>query len=178
MKKVALLSFSFLFFVLALNAQLIARKDQVSSEERPIKTFSHLEIRGAFEVHLNQGDTEKLTVETDITLMDDVYTKVHGNTLIIQLERGVRRAGAIRIYLTVTDLARIDLKGAVKMYSETDLIFQDLDILADGGSVVDLDLFTKDLAVETNGSVVFRLRGEAENFGVNLSGAGKIAAFN
>ena len=56
-------------------------------QERSVSGFNALEISGAIEVNLTQGNKESLVIEADSDYIDKIVTEVQGKTLKIYPER-------------------------------------------------------------------------------------------
>ncbi len=59
----------------------------VVEQERKLAGFTALEVSGAIEVNISQGDTQKLVVITDANLQENVKTEVESNHTLMAMHR-------------------------------------------------------------------------------------------
>ncbi len=159
--------------ILAIAASAFAGK-----QDRPIGSFTEIEISSAFKVVLTQGNTEKLTLEADENILDKIITEVRGNKLIIKLENNniIRNTKEMTVYLTFKELSKISLSGAVNLSGTNAMKFNDLDIDGSGSSKIDLDLTTKKLKLDLSGASTIVLKGTGTSLAADFSGASSLKA--
>ena len=84
---------------------------KVITEERQVSGFDKVEINGAGELYIEQGETEALTVEADDNLMEYITTEVHGDTLELSLKPNFNLMFSSKIVyrLTVKELRDVSI---------------------------------------------------------------------
>lgn len=141
-------------------------------EERNIANFTKLDIGGAFEVILSQGDQIKLVVEAEADELKDIKTEVNGSTLKIYTESTWNpRYHEMKIYLTFTELEEVGFSGAVEVTSAGTLSFTDLELNVSGATEIELSLTASKLDAEFSGASEIDLTGKATSGRFELSGA-------
>lgn len=170
---------------------------QVIRQDRSVSPFRAIQVGGSFEVNLVQGDKESVVVEADENLMEYIVTEVRGHTLIVETEKNLRNYDRLRLIVTFRELDQIDASGAVNVYGDDTLTFEDLSIEASGATEVTLDLEASSLSLNSSGASHIRLAGscltaslessgasglkaddmETEEFMLNISGAGEASVF-
>ncbi|MCK4678103.1 MAG: DUF2807 domain-containing protein [Bacteroidales bacterium] len=148
----------------------------VVSEDRPVKPFSAIQIGGAFEVILTQGDKVSLKIEADENLLDYIITDVRGGKLIIETEREIRNCKELKAYITFVELESLALSGAVEMMGEGRLEFDELNIDASGATEINMDITAEVLKMDVSGASEVALSGIADGVYIDASGASELSA--
>lgn len=149
---------------------------KVVKQEREVKGFTKLDISSAFNVYLEQGDREALTVEADENLMEIIVTKVSGNTLEIYTDESIRKYEELNIYLTFKDLEKIEVSGAVDIEGQGKMKFSELELDGSGASEIDLELTADVIRLDYSGASDVELSGYSGELSVELSGASQVDA--
>jgi hypothetical protein len=148
----------------------------VIKQTRELSSFSSLEVGGAFQVFLTQGDKESVTVEADENLLPVIVTEVRGNKLIIRTSDEIHDSKAMNIYLTFKDLNKMEISGACKLSGEQKFTFSDLDLECSGASDVTLRMTAGDIDLDFSGASHVELYGNAGSVNLDLSGASDMDA--
>jgi hypothetical protein len=172
---------SFVFIMLSLMLgfsiqQLSANNFSNSSdrEDRSISGFTELEVSGAFEIVLTQGNTESLTIEADENIMGNIKTRITGNTLEIYTKGTIRNYRVMRVYITFKQLESIDLSGAVKVTADQSLQFDRLDLDISGACIIEFDMEADRLDLDLSGASKLYLNGYANYMDADCSGSSKL----
>ena len=158
-----------LLFVNSVNAQ--SGSGNVIKEDRSIGTFNALEVGGAFEVYLRQGDKEAITVVTDDNLIEVITTEVRSGTLEIGLSKNIKNATELKIFITVRSLNSLDISGACSVTGKNTLTATDFSMDLSGASDVELEINCTNLEIEASGASDVKIGGEVTNFQADASGA-------
>ena len=150
----------------------------VQSQERDIKSFSRLEIGGNFNLFLKQGRKPALKFEMDENLFDNLQVNQYGKTLSIQTERNVIRAKKKNIYLTVRDLEKMDLSGAIKCTTQEVLKIPSLVVIGSGAVELNMELQSKQIKLDLSGASNCQLQGKTKLLTLTLAGAGDFNALD
>jgi len=147
----------------------------VVTEERQVSGFDKVEINGAGELYIEQGETEALTVEADDNVMEYITTEVVGDTLELKIKPNfnIMFSSKIVYRLTVKELRGISISGSGKVVSSA-LTTDDLLISTSGSGKFEFDDLQADsLTASTGGSGEFLLKGKVNDVKVTISGSGK-----
>jgi hypothetical protein len=148
------------------------------TQNRVITPFSKIDISGGFKINIKQDSSTNLTVMADENLMKYIRTQVNGNKLRIYTRKNFCSDGPITINLGVKNLEEIKASGAVALTSEGRINVQNLKLDFSGASKIDLDLSAADVKTDASGATDINLKGQAASHSVNLSGVGKLRAFD
>jgi hypothetical protein len=150
----------------------------VLKETRKVSSFDAIEVSGAFDIILKQGTTEEVVVESDDNLLPLIRTDVVGGTLTIETKKPVNHITMMKVYVTVKDLKRIDVSGAVDIKTDGLLTVPELSIDASGASDSKFDLAVGKLKLDCSGASKIKFSGSATDVNMDLSGASDIFAFD
>lgn len=150
----------------------------VLKETRKVSSFNGIEVSGAFDIILKQGATEEVVVEADANLLPVIKTEVVGSTLMIDTRKPVHHVTTMRVYVTVKELKRIDVSGAVDITTEGRLNLTDLEIDASGASDSKMEIAVQKLKLDCSGASKMRFSGSATEVSMDLSGATDIFGYD
>ena len=167
-----------LVIALTLNSciDVLDGNGEVVKEKRTISSFNKIDISGAYEVLINQGNDERLTIEADENLLEIIETVVRNNTLYISSKQAIGNAEALKLYITAVNLEDIDVSGAVKLSNKGTFEAKKLAIEVSGAGVIDLDVAVENLLIDMSGASETNLKGSSDNFEISISGAGELTA--
>jgi Putative auto-transporter adhesin, head GIN domain len=148
---------------------------EVTKEQRAVSSFNKIEISGAYEVLINQGNEERLELEVDENLLEHIKTKVKNNTLHIKSKK-IGSATSLKLYITVVDVEDIDVSGAVELKNKGTYQAENLEIDVSGAADINLDVDVENLRMDMSGASETTLSGNANNFEIEISGAGELQA--
>jgi hypothetical protein len=150
----------------------------VVKQERKVAAFDAIDVSGAFDIYLSLGTTQSVIVETDDNLQPLIKTEVVGNTLKIDNKKPIHDSKCMKVYVTVTDLKKIELSGAVDMETQNKLTLNELEIEISGATDASLDLAVQKLEISSSGGSKMKLSGMANKFDVDVSGAVELRAYD
>ncbi len=167
----------FIFFYTLISIAFVAN-GQTSSQDRPVGSFTGIDVGSAFEVILTQGDDHKVVVEVEDKLHQKVDVEVRNNTLYIKTNGRFTTKRKMAVYITFAQLEKMNFSGASKVSATTDIKGDDLEIELSGASKLDLRLIVNDLEFSGSGASNTVLGGSCNSLDLELSGASKFSAFD
>lgn len=169
--------FIILILMIGISIQQVSANNISGSsdrEDRSISGFTELEVSGAFEIVLTQGNSESLTIEADENIMDNIKTRITGSTLEIYTKGTIRNYRVMRVYITFKQLESIDLSGAVKVTADQSLQFDRLDLDISGACTIEFDMEADRLDLDLSGASKLYLNGYANYMEADCSGSSKL----
>ncbi|NEU07931.1 DUF2807 domain-containing protein [Flavihumibacter sp. R14] len=149
---------------------------QISSN-RNVEPFTFIETGGSVKLVLKQGP-QSLKIVADDNIMEKIRTRVHGNTLTIDMDGNFCNSGPIVVYLSSKGYEGIDASGAVEIVSDGKLQVNDFEMELSGSSKVDIDLNAANVRTSSSGSSEIAIKGQASTHEVDLSGSAAIKALD
>jgi len=148
----------------------------VINEKRAVSSFNKIDISGNFKVILNQGGSEKLELEVDKNLLELIKTEVKNNILHISSKKSIGNAKSLKLYITTVYVDEIEVSGAINLKNKGTYHANNLEIDISGVADIDLDLDVENLIMKMSGASETTLYGVANNFEIEISGAGELQA--
>lgn len=167
-----------LVIAFALNSCIntIDGNGDVTKEQRIVTSFNKIDISGAYEVLINQGNEEKLELEVDENLLEYIETEIKNNTLYVSSKKPIGKATSLKLYITVVDVEDIDVSGAIELKNKGTYETENLEIDVSGAADINLDVDVENLSMDMSGASETTLSGKATNFEIEISGAGELQA--
>lgn len=150
----------------------------VIKQERTVPAFKKIKVSGAFDILLSQGTNPAVVVEADDNLMSLIKTEVKGEELIIETTKPIHNSHSLKVYVTVKELNKIDISGAVDIETTGKMTLDELSIDGSGASDAKMNLEVKKLDIDCSGGSKLKFSGTATNVTMDVSGAVDIYAFD
>jgi hypothetical protein len=149
------------------------------TEERTLSSFNRVELKIDGEVILTQGPQQQVRVEAQRNILEVLETEISGNELQIEYSRvNVRDHDPIKVYITVPSLSEVQVSGSGKVRSGSPWSASSFEVKVSGSGNAELD-FAQVTGLRTNvsGSGEVKLSGVAQSHSINISGSGRLAAY-
>jgi hypothetical protein len=153
----------------------------IITEERNVSGFDRVSLSGFGNVTVEVGDEESLMITTDDNIMPYVRSEVRNNTLVLDFDdkgfnRDYRPTDGIEFTVVVTELERVDISGAGKMYVG-ELETERFVVNNSGAASVEIDNLTADeVVINQSGAGTVIISGKVKGQELNHSGAGSYHA--
>ncbi|HVF95839.1 MAG TPA: head GIN domain-containing protein [Flavisolibacter sp.] len=159
-----------------LGGKKVSGNGTIVSRDISAGSFENIEASGAITVYLRQNATSSVKIETDENLMEFVEVVVDGNTLRIRPKKGYNLdpSKEVIVYAWAPGFREVGISGASKLLSQGTLTGNNLQLDASGASEIQLDVDLPKIDANLSGASTLRLKGRAEDFSTEASGASKI----
>jgi len=149
-----------------------------ATEDRKVGDFTRIKISGGFKVVLKQDSSLSVKVSADDNLLKYIKTEVSGYKLHIYTRKNMCNTGEMTVYVGVRNLEEINASGAVEVETDGKLQTQDFRIKLSGATKVSMDLNAANVSTSGSGATELHLKGQASSHDIDLSGSGKVYAFD
>lgn len=150
----------------------------VVSEKRKVADFTKLDISGSYNVELVQDSSLNVSISADDNLLKQISTGVSGDKLKIKTENNICPSGQIVVTIGIHNLDEVDQAGAINLTTQGKLVTKNLGLNLAGSSNVTMDLDAANLHTTASGTIELNLKGQSTSHSMNLSGGGKVHAFD
>lgn len=161
----------------SLTTNRVTGSGKTATRTFDVSGFDHVILEGFGDVYLEQGQTEKLSIETDDNIFSVLDIKVSGNELRLGTKPGfdVNPSESIIYNLTVKDLSGISLAGSGNFHVEP-VKSNNLAVSILGSGNIDLKgLNANSLSIDLNGSGSIALKNvNVKKVDTSLRGSGEI----
>ena len=154
--------------------------DAQQRETRPLEGFDAIEIGGGIDLFLQQGAGFVVEVEADEDELAEIVTEVRNRTLQIRRKSSFSffnwsgHPGSVHV--TLPGLASLTASGGSDVRTERTFMGDRLQLVASGGSDLEIAVTVAELEAEASGGSDMRLRGSARSASVRSSGGSDLNA--
>ena len=139
--------------------------------------FTEIQLEGGYQVYLIQGDKNSLTARaSDKEVFDYLSVRNDQESLKLKIDREHFNFDRISLYITFKNLEKVHIEGGVRLKTKGYLDLNELVVRVEGGAKIEMNVKAKNIAVVSEGGVLFELDGIADRLDVKVSGAGHINA--
>lgn len=162
-----------LFYCASVVNESVRGSGTVIISERTVESFKGIDVSGALDIYLTQGDAISVKVETDDNLQEYIIAEVKNNTLKLYTKPRVtiKKMTKANVYITFVDINNIDISGACKITGENKFSFNELNLDLSGASKVKMDLDAKQMKIDASGASNLTFKGNIAQMIADFSGA-------
>ncbi len=156
------------------NLGKINGNGNVKTEDMNIsEDFDEIKASRGWEVFLEKGNKNSVTVEADENLIDAADIYVQNGELIISAEDNIGRASSKMIFVTYTDTPKkIKVSSGANLESEQTIKNKNISLGASSGGVLKVDITAKEVETKVSSGGVIRVSGTAEEVEASASSGG------
>ena len=153
----------------------------LTTQSRDVSSFDAVQINGAGELLIIQGETESLEIQAEDNIIDELTSDVQENTLVLGyrdsfLRNTIIPTERITYTLTMTELSQVTINGAASMDIDS-LETGSLALIINGAGNISINqLLADNLNVEISGTTTIEIGGQTSQQTVTIDGAGNYRA--
>ena len=154
-----------------------AQDNIIIQETRELPEFSGIDVGGAFDVYIQQGEQQSLMIETDAKYIEKIFTKVDNNILKIS-SKSIKNPSKLNVYISIRKLDLLWVSGAADVVSQGLINTEVLKIESSGASSTEMEINAQQVDILASGASDVELTGKAVNVNAIASGAASIDCAN
>ena len=171
-----------LIFILAAFT-LTSSAEKNDTQTRTVSAFSKISVSSGIDLFLTQGNQEQVRVEADTDVIDQIITRVEGETLKIYIKnRNNWNWGwnqVRRVYVTFDDLTDLDASAGSDVKADGPIKTDQIRIAASSGSDIEItNLKAQKVRVEASSGADADVSGETDNLSADSSSGSDIDCSN
>ena len=149
----------------------------VSTKKLKLESFTSIALAISGNVYLYQGEQQKVEVEGQENIIENLKTVVENGTWKIQFKQNVRSYEKLNIYITLPTVREIVVSGSGDVVGKTRFegLREPRFAISGSGSIL-LDIQADEVETQISGSGDIELSGSAEELEAAISGSGDVAA--
>ncbi len=175
-----LLAMSFFVSTSAQNGNNVVKGEgEVVKQEFNLSELDGIQLSIAADVFLTQGKTQKVEIEAQQNVIDNIKKEVRNGSWNIEYEKNVKNAKDVRIYITLATIEDIVLSGSGSITTKgkfKDL--DDVDIAMSGSGEIRFEADAEEVDLAMSGSGDVNLSGSGESLDIAISGSGDVNALS
>jgi hypothetical protein len=147
----------------------------VVTRDISVAEFNSIEAGSAMQIRIKQGPAS-VQLKTDENLQEYFTIKVDGKTLVIEQKSGYSLSSKeeIIVYISAPTFENLSVGGASKLISEGLITADEIELHGSGANRFDMELKASKVLADFSGSSTLNLKGSANDFVTDASGASKI----
>lgn len=148
----------------------------IKTTERTVSSFKNVEVSGAIDLYVAQGDTKPVKIETDENLLQYIEVEQQGDRIVIKSKPGLnlRPTSKIKVYVTSPVYRDIDVSGASNINGVSKITnAEDLKLDVSGAGDINMEIDAPAVSADISGAGAVNLKGQTKSFELTLTGAGK-----
>lgn len=154
-----------------------------NAEVRNVGAFSAIDVSGAIDVYLSQGNSEAVAVSaSEERYRDRIKTEVSGGTLKIYFDGnklswnvGNKR---LRAYVSFRDIHSLEATGASSFKINGTVSGNNLDVKLTGASNLTGNVKFSKLVADINGASQVKISGRVDNIDIDATGASDVKGYD
>jgi hypothetical protein len=151
-------------------------KSNITTQERSIEDFDGVSVSGPFNVQINSSLDQKIVIEADEKIIDDIITEIKNGMLIIKSKKRIFKKSSlysnINIQIPQKSLKKTIVSGSGKLYNTVTFDTSNLKAVVSGSGELNLVLKSNSIDVINSGSGKIILKGSSTNTTIKSSGSG------
>ncbi len=169
---------AFLFFLL-ITAGSFAMQKRTDKQPRSVESFQSIHVSSGIDLYLTQSDNERVSIQADDDIIDDIITEVKNGVLNIYCKKKFNWGWTSprKAYVSFKELKSIHASAGSDVYSDNEFVLTDLDIKASSGSDIRLSNVTAtEISLHTSSGSDAFISGETEHFEARASSGSDLDA--
>ena len=147
-------------------------------EVRDVESFNKISFGFPGKLYLKQGSPQRVELQGDADVLEEVETEVDGGRLKIGKEGkwfNWNDNDKITVYITVPNIEAVSVSGSGDIIGESKIRTNDLDVNVSGSGSLSLEVEANgDVDARVSGSGNMVLKGHFESIDTDVSGSGKV----
>lgn len=144
------------------------------TQEYTLESFSKVRLQGGYTLHIKQGEREHLSITTSPNIIDRFKVEVQDDELRVWIPNDKYFDTSAYLELTIQDITQLKIEGGIKATTDGYIQLENIDILVEGGAIIDLMLTAENINFEGSGGITATLKGITNNLDILLQGAGLV----
>ena len=165
--------FAIMLLLITSGCNQFTGSGNIITQDRKTDPFKGITAGGAFEVEINSGSSNKVTVECDDNLMPYIKTKVVNGVLKISTSERAGFANAhMKVFVTAPEIDFIDASGAATIKANNQLKSDDkIKLESSGAATIKASVDAPQIFTQASGASTIELSGRTRQYTAKASGS-------
>jgi hypothetical protein len=147
----------------------------VIKQEISLSPIDGLDLGFGGDVILTPGQTQKIVIEGQKNIIDNIKRDVSNGIWRISYIKNVDDAKPVTVYITIPTIKHVGLSGSGSIKSTSKFSgLKDVDIAVSGSGDIMMDIEARETGIRISGSGEIQLAGSTEALEVAISGSGDV----
>ena len=151
----------------------ISGTGEVVKQEITIPSFDGVSLGFSGDVFITPGATQKVVVEAQQNIIDNIKREVEGGTWKINFIKGVNDAKDVKVYITVPKVDYVGVSGSGSIVSNGKFTgVNQMEVALSGSGDIKMEFEANDTDLHISGSGDIELKGKSNSLEISISGSG------
>lgn len=147
------------------------------TQEIKLEPLTGLNLGFSGDVILTYGSTQKIVMEGQQNILDNIKRDVKNGTWNITFEKNVKNAKNVTVTITLPTLKDVGLSGSGSIHTTNKFTgLDELDIHVSGSGHITLEYEANETDLGLSGSGEINLSGSSKSLSIGISGSGDVTA--
>lgn len=160
-----------------LTATAMAQDEQPDAR-RILSPFSKIKAFGPINVVLIRSAEEKVEIYAEGVDASEVVTELSGSELKVRLKIGIWQHVDVKVKVYYKELDEVTASAGSAMYSDEVLHMKRLELSANSGSEIELEVQTTNLKISSGQGSKISLKGTSDMMDADINTGGSLKAFD
>ncbi|MCF8236277.1 MAG: DUF2807 domain-containing protein [Bacteroidales bacterium] len=156
----------------------ITAQDEDPDVTRILSPFSKIKAFGPINLELIQSAEEKVEIFAKGVDASEVVTELSGSELKVRLKIGIWQHVDVKVKVYYKELDEVTASAGSSVYSDETLVMKRLELSANSGSEIKLDVKTTNLKISSGQGSKITLSGTTDMMDVEVNTGGSLKAFD
>jgi hypothetical protein len=164
-----------------LGGKRVRGNGNIVTENRSVGAFDEVEVHGAIDVYVSQGEPGPVRVVTDENLQQYIKVESHGSQVEVSFKDGynLRPSSKVKVYVSSPNYSRLDVSGACNIYGERKLSLNNpLSMQVSGAGDIKMEIDAPKVKARISGAGNMHMSGQTRDVEIDISGAGKAKCYD
>ena len=149
----------------------------VVTEDRPVsENFDKVRGSAGLDVFLTKGNENKITVEADENLLDNIETEVRNGKLYITTNENIGRSKSKKIYVTYESLISVEASSGADVIGNSVLKSEYITLDSSSGADLEIEVNAREVRAESSSGADLKVSGTAIKLIADASSGSDIKA--
>lgn len=165
--------FAIMLLLIMSGCHQLTGSGNIIKQDRNTEPFKGISAGSAFEVEINSGSSNKVTVECDDNHMPYIKTKVVNGVLKISTSRlGAFTDAHMKVFVTAPEIDFINASGAATIKANNELKSADkINLESSGAATIKATVDAPQIFTEATGASTIELSGRTQKYTAKASGS-------
>lgn len=168
------------FLFLLAGCHNITGSGNIIKSDRSVGNFTSLKVNNGISVKVSSGTVQKVTVEADDNIIDDVETELVGEELVIKFsDKFSINNSDVTVNVVMPVVDALTAGGGSSISSLATLAKTDgMKLKASGGASINVDVDARSIKMESSGGATIKVKGRAQKVEIDGSGGATVNAYD
>lgn len=150
---------------------------ELTSKTTQLKDFYAINLSGSGQVKLIKSTDNKVEIETDDNLIDNIETYVRGGELFLDTKKCILKSTKLNYTVYYSNIEEINISGSGSIFSDEMIDSKKLELKVSGSGKIQVKVNCKQIISKISGSGEIQILGKSNYLKSNISGSGDFQGF-